>query len=295
MSSIRISSALLYLLLVVLGITAAKLTWKLAALEDVISLQSSISIASDSEHSSTQKSLNSVNIISTNHLFGQPLKPQAVAVQKPPPKELQNSKLDIRLTGLLNGDPGVAVIIYKGAQGAYLVDEHIVNSNSLKVRLASIHHNYVIIINNDAQERLSLPKLNTKSLAQTGIIAYSRVTKPAPPAVIQLDLNSQKIRAIIGTEPRKIISRNPLALSKFMKISPSIEQGKLRGYIISPGPDERLLQSVSIQPGDIITHLNGKAVAGLTLPAVYQSLNSNTRFKVTVDRNGTIITMDIKL
>ena len=153
----------------------------------------------------------------------------------------------------------------------------------------------MIISNNGTQERLSLPKLNTKTLAQNGILAKPSPLQTTAASVIQFDLNAPTIRAILGENPRETINKNPLSLSKFLHISPSIEQGQLRGYVISAGPDERLLQSAKILPGDIITHLDGKAVASLTLPAVYQSLNKNSRFKLTLDRSGTIITMDIKL
>jgi len=296
MSSIRISSALLYLLLVVLGITAAQLTWKLAALEDVNSLQPSISIASDNGHSSARDNLNAIKIISANTLFGQPIKARATVVNKiAAPKKLQKTKLNIRLTGLLNGDPSVAVIVYKGEQGAYLVNEYIVHSNHLKVQLDSIEHNFVIISNNGIQERLSLPQSNTKTLAQTGIIVKPAAASAAPKNSVSVDLNSPKIQAILGATAKKIIRSNPLALSKFLRISPNIQQGKLQGYIISAGPDERLLQAARIRPGDIITHIGGKAVASLTLPSVYQTLNSSNSLIVTVDRSGTIITMDIKL
>jgi len=296
MSSIRISSALLYLLLVVLGITAAQLTWKLAALEDVNSLQPSIRIASDKGHSSARDNLNAIKIISANTLFGQPIKALATVVNKiAAPKKLQKTKLNIRLTGLLNGDPSVAVIVYKGEQGAYLVNEYIVHSNHLKVQLDSIEHNFVIISNNGIQERLSLPQSNTKTLAQTGIIVKPAAASAAPENNVSVDLNSPKIQAILGATAKKIIRSNPLALSNFLRISPNIQQGKLQGYVISAGPDERLLQAARIRPGDIITHIGGKAVASLTLPSVYQTLNSSNSLIVTVDRSGTIITMDIKL
>jgi len=296
MSSIRISSALLYLLLVVLGITTAQLTWKLAALEDVNSLQPSIRISSDNGHSSARDNLNAIKIISANTLFGQPIKARATVVNKiAAPKKLQKTKLNIRLTGLLNGDPSVAVIVYKGEQGAYLVNEYIVHSNHLKVQLDSIEHNFVIISNNGIQERLSLPQSNTKTLAQTGIIVKPAAASAAPKNSVSVDLNSPKIQAILGATAKKIIRSNPLALSKFLRISPNIQQGKLQGYIISAGPDERLLQAAHIRPGDIITHIGGKAVASLTLPSVYQTLNSSNSLIVTVDRSGTIITMDIKL
>ena len=296
MLSTRISSTLLYLLLFALGITLAQLTWKLVELTDVQATRTSIITIPTNPLNSPQESFNSINIIRVNHLFGQPASVNPVTVIKSiAPKKLQKSKLNIRLTGLLNGRPSVAVIVYKGAQGAYLIDEYIVKTKQLQVQLASIHNNYVIINNNGTQERLSLPKLNVKSLAQTGIIVNPAPNKTAPTAIIQLDLNSPQIRAILGAEPKKIITGNPLALAKFMQISPSIKRGQLHGYIISSGPDERLLQISGIRAGDIITHLDGQAVASLTLPGVFQSLNSSNHFKVTVDRSGTIITMDIKL
>ncbi|MCJ8340998.1 MAG: hypothetical protein MJK10_21250 [Pseudomonadales bacterium] len=274
----------------------AQLTWKLVELTDVQATRTSIITIATNQLNSPQETFNSINIIRVNHLFGQPPSVNPVTVTKSiAPKKLQKSKLNIRLTGLLNGRPSVAVIVHKGAQGAYLINEYIVKTKKLHVQLTSIHNNYVIISNNGTQERLSLPKLNTKSLAQTGIIVNPAPNKTTPTTVIQLDLNSPQIRAILGAEPKKIITGNPLALAKFMQISPSIKRGQLHGYIISSGPDERLLQMSGIRAGDIITHLDGQAVAGLTLPGIFQSLNSSNQFKVTVDRSGTIITMDIKL
>ena len=296
MPGTRISSALLYLLLLALGIIAAQLTWKLVALDSAYAPQPSVSKVSGNTQNSARDSLSAIKIISAEHLFGQPVKAQARAVNKTPsPKTLQKTKLNIRLTGLLIGDTSVAVIVYKGQQGAYLVDEYIVRSNHLKVQLDSIQRNYVIISNNGIQERLSLPKSNTRTLAKTGIIAKPAAAGATPKSSISLDLSSPKIQAILGIAAKKIISSNPLTLSKFLRISPSIQQGKLQGYIIAAGPDERLLQAAHIHAGDIITHVDGKAVAGLTLPGLYQSIKSSNSVIVTVDRNGAIITMDIKL
>ena len=274
----------------------AQLTWKLVDLSSSYDDISSFTLVADISRNSTEENSNEIAIIKTNQLFGGADKSRVSKIKKIfTTKKLKKTKLDLRLTGLIKGEFSVAVIVFKGKQGSYIPGEYIIKSKSLTVQLDIVYINYVIIINNGVKEPLYLPKLNTKTLEQTGIISTSAVTSFAEPQRITLDLNSAAIKGGLDTNPSNTNTTNPLSLSNLLKINPNIVQGKLTGYKIAAGQDNRLLASTSIQVGDIITHVKGRAVAQPPLPSIHQMLQSKGTFSITIDRSGTIITMDIKL
>jgi general secretion pathway protein C len=298
----KLGSPLLYVLIFVLAISLTHLIWKV------------VSFASDPPDEG--KALNTLNMsagiddlnrsagyvssIISNHLFGNPLKNKTLDKPKPAPviKQLKNTTLSLRLTGLIEGKKSAAVIIYKGKQGAYAPNEFIVSNKRLKVRLASVHHNFVIIINNGVEERLTLPKLDKSAQEPNGIVlSVSSDTKKKEITTIHqtlpVNLNTPVFKSILGSSPKTIITSNPLSLSKFIQIAPNVISGNLKGYTVTSGPDKRLIKNMGIQTGDVITHIEAEPVALLDNSELYRKLLKNNRLKLTIERKGSIITMDI--
>jgi len=53
------------------------------------------------------------------------------------------------------------------------------------------------------------------------------------------------------------LQTDPNSLIKLIRISPVNQAGNLVGYQLHPGQDTHLLASFNLQPGDILTSLNG--------------------------------------
>ena len=292
--NIQALSIINYLLIVLLGIVVAFITWKIVSFSDDSMTINSINVATKSVDKEKEDTKYQLDTIISSNLFGTAQNEGKRNVKiSVPVKDLKNTKLDLQLTGLIKGENSVAVIIYQNRQNAYIPGDFIVNKSNLKVRLLSIENNYVIIENNDNQERLSLPKQRSSSATSLGI--GKNDTSIGSVKNLNLDLNSEQMKSLLGENPKKIITTNPLSLSKFIQINPKLDNGKLSGYKVSPGPDQRLLNLSGIKAGDIITHVEGQAAANLTIANMYKTLQLKESINVTVERNGSIVTMDIKL
>ncbi len=286
-----IAQSLFYLSLVLLAVVLGKLAWKIIAPPSSAAFSSS---ASDiTVNTSASPTINLSTIIASN-LFGtsEPTKAVTKTVVKPA-KEIKQTKLNLQLVGLIKGLNSVAVIIYNARQGAYAPGDYIVNKSNLKVKLISVMNDYVVISNNAVQERLTLPKKAIKAASQVGI--SQNTSTPTQQESIELDLNSQQMKSLLGDNPKRVITTNPLSLSKYMQISPKLVNGQLTGYQIASGPDKRLLSAAGIEAGDIITHVEGRPAAQLTIANMYKNLQLKSSINVTVERNGSVMTMDIKL
>jgi len=293
----KISNSILYFIILLLGIFVAKLVWQMIELNSSAQHHIPTSMLTNQPPHSTINNNHHLDTLINAQIFGSNTPSQKVISLKIKTNNspVKKTTLNLRLTGLIKGEHSVAVIIYKGQQRAYLPGDFIVNTIRLKVQLDQVQHSYVTIINNGVQERLNLPKLNDKLRANTGILRVAQQQKQQKVSnKLNLDLNSVSLKALIGSNPRQIITTDPLSLTKFIKISPSISKGKLTGYKIAAGPDKRLLKTAGIHPGDVITHVDGKSVASLTIPAMHSLLQTKSNIQVTLNRQGSVLTMDIK-
>lgn len=88
---------------------------------------------------------------------------------------------------------------------------------------------------------------------------------------------------------RAEIIAEPTRFSERVNYQPLVRDGKIAGFVISPrGKDEFLLfRSVGLQPGDLITHINGQFLGHVAaLPALGLKLAGATEVSLDVERNG---------
>lgn len=197
---------------------------------------------------------------------------------------VQETRLPIRLLGLVQGAQSVAVLEYANRQGAYRPGETISN-NDANLRLRAIYPDHVIIDNHGTDERLALPQQPVRPAG---------VNQPAPDSSpadnLQVDLSSADVQALLGGDARQILQENPLALARFLTVAPSAG-----GYRISSAQDPRLLQASGLHNGDVVTHLNGVPVNTLDTSQFYQLLQSSGSLALTVQRDGQRLMMDLRL
>ena len=86
---------------------------------------------------------------------------------------------------------------------------------------------------------------------------------------------------------RTVIGQNAQKLQDIIRVSPQIEQGKTVGFRIQPGKDRSTFDTLGLQPGDVVTEINGVL---LDDPAkglqVFAALGEATQANVTVLRDG---------
>lgn len=206
-----------------------------------------------------------------SHLFGKAdvQKHQPVADT---PVDAPDTTLNLELTGTqATDDPrhGQAIIASgRGHEKAYSVGDTIQGTSGVK--LHSVYADRVLLSRNGQLETLRLPKAKAgQATAAAPAAAPTRPGGDGRPSV------------------RQIISDNATKISKVIRLAPHIEGGKMVGFRVSPGPDRKAFQALGLQPGDVVTDVNGTAVddpsKGLK---VYQALGEATVANVTVLRDG---------
>jgi len=230
--------------------------------------------------------------IASVKLFGDATEP---AKEKPKRKEpIAKTKLNLKLTGVAAYEPqerAIAIINTGGAnEAAFKVGEKIIGQTTLK----AVYPDRVILDNNGREEVLELPETVTPIAVrqpnvqrqQQNNVNNAQASNSGP-----IDNLPQTPGAL-----RDTLAKNPSMLGRIVSAEPYQENGKLRGYRITPKQNPEILESQGIIAGDVITRVNNielnsqkQGVRALRNAVKAQSL------EVTVLRDGVEIPLSISL
>lgn len=228
-------------LLVLAAYLAARLTWQLAS--PAAATGGGIVAASGSVFTGSQTQPPAARIAAA-HLFGTTTNGPRLAAADAP-----ETSLDLTLLGVAAGTSGAPsrAIIASGnsAQSTYPVGATLPGGAVIRAILPD----RVVLAHNGRLENLRLPVAGTSLLATKmnfgpGTGATSTIP-PAPlggPPTLQL---------------RRQIEQHPQSLSRFMRLRAVVQNGQLKGYRVFPGEDPELFRKAGLQPGDIVTSVNG--------------------------------------
>lgn len=89
-------------------------------------------------------------------------------------------------------------------------------------------------------------------------------------------------------ELREEIVENPTRLSELVRYSPVLQDGEIRGYRLYPGRDRARFAELGLQPGDVVTAINGTELSdpGRAVEML-NSLTDQSSITLTVERGGT--------
>ena len=172
------------------------------------------------------------------HLFG-----VAETAPRPPPKtEIPETRAQLKLHGVfVDGEQSGAII------GAHNGRQHFVPLHGQLpggAKLKEVHADRVVIERNGRDEALRFPK--TKALAA----GHAEPTLESTQAA--------------GAQPVALTDLAGAAagdLARHLRIFPVQDNDTFVGYRILPGRDRDLYQRLGLRPGDIITEVDGQAVA----------------------------------
>ncbi len=107
-------------------------------------------------------------------------------------------------------------------------------------------------------------------------------------------------RAVAGAEPpigeavQKLIAGGPEVVGDVLRPMPSYANGKLMGFRVYAGRDRRKFAKLGLQPGDVVTQINGVPLGDSQhgLDAL-RSLGNQATATVTVERAGTATQLTI--
>ncbi len=238
--------------------------------------------------------------VSKWHLFGTPLQQQSLQRNAP------TTTLNLSLRGTLaDADPRSGIAVIADAQGnerAWRVGEEIVAG----VILDEVHSDRVVLKHDGVQEILALARDEAaervapippdqrggKSLRNA---APGPATDPgplpifAPPQLAHGALDWQKTMDKIGG--------NPAELASNVRIDPVINNGQIAGVrVFAANGDAALIGRLGLQPGDIVTAVNGIPVDSVARgQQIVESLGTAGSARVTVRRGGVPTEVDVKL
>ena len=199
-------------------------------------------------------------------LFGVPAEAAASGANAPA------SRVALVLTGTLAvRDPrqGLA-IIGESAQNARV---HVVGALLPGgVRLREVYADRVVIERGGSLETLALPR----QLAGAGRIGQAPRTTPAPGAEPPLAESVQRL-----------IAQGPEVVGEMLRPMPTYVNGQLKGFRVYPGRDRRKFTRLGLQPGDLVTQINGVPLSDAQRGMeVLRSLGAAGSAAVTVERGG---------
>ena len=280
------------LLIMVLGVSLAKLMWL------VLTPQKTINIKAQQltqTNNTTRQKINYGKVIANQHLFGQVKK--VVAPPKATPKVAQVKtvapvKLNLKLHGIVayKSKDGFALISSNnGRQKVYAKGDELEKG----VIVQQILPEKVVLNNNGQVEELLLPVKESKKKPKTtagtrsprnNLRAGNRPPNiPPPRRAYQPSSNSPPDLANF----RQQVMANPRRLMDIATPSPAVVDGDFIGFRIQPGRERKLFRQLGFRPGDIITEVNGIILNDASKGAkVLGELAQATDVSVTIRRGG---------
>jgi general secretion pathway protein C len=198
------------------------------------------------------------------HLFG-------VASTSGDPSAVPATSANLTLAGTLAGvkpETGLAIIAASGqAARVYATGASVPGGT----KLLEVYPDRVILDRAGARESLLLPRLS----GGAGPVPVAALPSPgAQPASI-------------ADSVRQLIQQAPTAANELLRPQPVFAGGSLRGYRVYPGRNRAQFARLGLQPGDLVTAVNGAALddpnRGLE---ILRGIGQGGAVTLTVDRNG---------
>lgn len=254
--------------LAVVGIAwqAAQLTWLFLA------PQPAASPAIDTSKAAVPLATTTVNpqSIADAHLFGI----AGASSDSTDPNNLPQSQTSLVLAGTMAlDDPqaGYAIVGENAATAKFYRVGAVINGVA---RLHSVYADRVIIDRNGSLETLVLPR-------------GAPSTAPAPTVRNVAALNNSGANPM-GESLRRLAASNPSALGELLRAQPVFSNGTQKGYRVYPGRDRQQFTRLGLQPGDLVTSVNGSTLDDPNRSGeILNTLTASSTAQITVERNGT--------
>ena len=244
-------------LVILIGFVAATIALRFVPVENTqaASVQPSSSVLVEAV--STPSVVEIANDASQQNIFGKAGEVKKVREPRTP-AETPVTNLNLKLVGVYMANPADRAIAIISANNkpeeVYRVGETITGRAVLK----EVLQNEVVIDNGGRSERVKLPEQVASSggsqglenLPQGGTNVASNGSNNAP---IQLPDSPKEIRDTLVS--------NPAILNKLVSAVPYRENGRILGYKITPKQQNGLLANYGVLPGDVVTRVNGIALA----------------------------------
>ena len=172
---------------------------------------------------------------------------------------------------------GLAVISSgRGEQTVYWTSDDIEDANG--TTLHSVFSDRVLLNRGGGRlETLRYPEVENVPLAN------SRLTARAPQRTA-----AQRETPIAAASLAAVVGEAAAVLSEHMQFSMHTDSGQVVGFRVQPLGDSQVFSQLGLQPGDVLTEVNGMRLGDLrNRTQVIQALTEARQANVTIRRNGT--------
>lgn len=265
------------MLVVLLAVQAADLTWKVIAGLD----QEAPAVV---EQETTTEAVSKVSgdpgkALAALHLFGQPAPQTAVEQRKEAVADAPETRLNLTLHGVfVDHDPtrGAAIIAKPGSgQLYYRVGREVANGRVLR----EVYADRVILAGNRGLETLRFPK---------------KVEIEVPEALSRTAASKAGARDLTGL--KGMLEETPEKVLDYLRFLPVKTGGQLRGFRILPKRDRTLYNKLGLQPADIVTAVNGIPLSDeMQALQLIDDLGNAGQLVLQVERRGQTRTVTLDL
>jgi len=145
-------------------------------------------------------------------------------------------------------------------------------------RLVAVYPNRVLLERGGVREQLLMPRLSGGGAAPQA--AY------APAAAAQ--------ERTLAESVSELVNQNPNVANELLRPQPVFAGGELRGYRVYPGRNRAQFLRMGLQPGDLVTAVNGVALndpnRGLE---ILRGVGQGTAVTLSIDRGGQQQTLSV--
>ncbi len=281
----RLPFVIFLVLVVLMAWLAAHLSWQFATPSTVAGTLFTPTARAGGKSAKGED--NRVARITAAHLFGTASEtPGSDAAVAAAPK----TSLDLTLLGVAAGNQNIPsqAIIASGSnrnQHTYAIGASLPGGAIVHDILAD----RVVIAYEGRLESLSLPQPGTSILAAHMHFGNGSGARIAP--------RSRQSSLPLSFQLRRQIEKHPQTLSHYLRMRPYSANGKLEGYRVYPGSQPELFERSGLQPGDVITRINGIALdSGLgTMKAMAQLRHMQGTVQLNVRRHGQPVHLTLHL
>lgn len=287
-------------LVIAIASTLASVTWQMIPSVPTVAPPALIDATKSVQTSPISSNMNAVfNQIPNWHLFGTVQKniPKPVVQAPVVPQEAPDTTLRLTLKGVVaSGDmmDAWAIIADRmGNEDSYGIESNLPDGAVLK----EIYADRIILEHNGRLETLRLPKDDMTGAGVSSAVSNRSSRRQASTRntgrSTQISRSSSNVNRVssAGTavlkDYRDKLLTDPQSVMNTVRAEPYRQAGKLKGYRIFPGRDKGLFGTLGLEPGDVVTSVNGieldSPLKGLE---VMQSITDATEVNVDVLRNG---------
>ncbi len=194
------------------------------------------------------------------------------------PVDAPDTRLDLTLRGVLY-DPGdrlAMVIIAEGGrdENVYRVGDSLRGS----VTIDAILQDRVILRREGRHETLRLPERQVERTAGAD----------------SDHLPGEDDNTGGRDDMRQVLLQNPDEFTTYVRPQPYMQDGEFRGFRLQPGSDPQIMQAVGLEPGDVVTAINGEVLDNPQqgVESLRGAAETN-RLELTILRDGATQTVNI--